>query len=556
MLEAGALLGNFRILRKLGAGGMADVYEAEDAKLGRKVALKVLPEEFIRKQNLVDRFNKEVRAAAQLDHPGIVKVFDVGEDRGLHFFSMQLCTGGDLRQRIDRGMDEVAALTALRQLAHAFVHAHGRGFIHRDVKPENVLFAEQGHAVLTDFGIAKFLGSQTRLTATGVSIGSPRYMSPEQARGRKVDARADLYSLGAMLFEMLTGSPPYDGEEALAIIFKHASEPIPRLPERLRGLQPLIDTLLAKEPDDRPESAQALLVLLDRLLPAVRSEQASFPGRPPKASQLAPAPPPTRVSTGPQPVAEPEPAPVPARPQEGAHWRAWAMPGVLLILAGTGWAFRDNLGRLVGAQADPAAAQAATVAAASPAATPAVALHSPRVATTAPGATPPAAGAAPAAVPPEPVSVTPPTAAGSIGLGPPPPAAVPEPKQHRQQAATASTPLARKPVASSATPAAPAVEPAAAKAPPATTLAPPSTPSAAPEPATPGPAQVASQPGNPPGTGVVAERYRKAVEAGGKVNADGTVSIRVRSGDNDFDLRIDQTGRVVESVPVIPIPRP
>ncbi|HUP91476.1 MAG TPA: protein kinase [Solimonas sp.] len=267
MLQAGTVLGNYKILSKLGEGGMADVYEAEDIKLGRRVALKVLPPEFGRKQDLVMRFEKEVRAAAQLDHPGIVKVFDVGQDAGVHYFSMQILRGGDLRQRIQQGMGEEEALFILRQLADAFGHAHGRGFVHRDVKPENIMFAEQGYPVLTDFGIAKAMDSGTRMTATGVSIGTPRYISPEQARGKQVDARADLYSLGVILYEMLTGKPPYDGEESLAVIFKHVTEPIPRLPEGAQRLQPLIDSLMAKDPAQRPGSARALIDEIDKFMP-------------------------------------------------------------------------------------------------------------------------------------------------------------------------------------------------------------------------------------------------------------------------------------------------
>ncbi|MEQ9737526.1 MAG: protein kinase, partial [Algiphilus sp.] len=267
MLKAGDIVGKYKILRALGAGGMADVYEAEDPSLGRHVALKVLPPEMTRNKQLIQRFEKEVRAAASLNHHGIVTVFEVGEHEGLHYYSMRLLTGGDLRDRIDAGLTEIEALAILRELADAFTHAHDRGFVHRDVKPENIIFDEQGYPVLTDFGIAKAVDSGTRVTATGVSVGTPRYISPEQARGRTVDNRADIYSLGVILYEMLTGKPPYDGEESLAVIFQHVTEPIPRLPEGQAHLQALIDALMAKAPEDRPESAAAVIRLIDEHLP-------------------------------------------------------------------------------------------------------------------------------------------------------------------------------------------------------------------------------------------------------------------------------------------------
>ena len=320
MLNAGDIVGKYKIVRSLGSGGMADVYEAEDPSLGRRVALKVLPPELTRNKQLIQRFEKEVRAAASLNHHGIVTVFEVGEHDGLHYYSMRLLTGGDLRDRIDAGLSEIEALATLREIADAFSHAHQRGFVHRDVKPENIIFDEQGYPVLTDFGIAKAVDSGTRVTATGVSVGTPRYISPEQARGQPVDARADIYSMGVILYEMLVGKPPYDGEESLAVIFQHVTEPIPRLPEEKARFQPLIDTLMAKKPDERPESADALVKLIDQYLPTQNTQEfrsgAGATQSNPLVARLR-TPSSLRTSGASQPAAEP-----PAEPEPPAETAA------------------------------------------------------------------------------------------------------------------------------------------------------------------------------------------------------------------------------------------
>lgn len=266
MLAEGTRLGRYRLIRALGSGGMADVYEAEDAQLGRRVALKVLPAEFARRPQFVQRFEDEVRKAASLNHGSIVPVFDFGLDNGMHYYSMRLLSGGSLRTRIDQGLTAVEALTILRDVADALGHAHASQppLIHRDVKPENILFDERGHAMLTDFGIAKAMDQSHSMTATGIAIGSARYMSPEQARGRKdVDARSDLYSLGAMFYEMLTGAPPYDGDDQVSTILMHITDPIPRLPAESARYQRLIDWLMAKTPEQRPASAADVVAWVD-----------------------------------------------------------------------------------------------------------------------------------------------------------------------------------------------------------------------------------------------------------------------------------------------------
>ena len=318
-LEPGYQLGHYRITRSLGSGGMADVYEAQDDHLDRTVALKVLPMEYCRNPQLVQRFQKEVRAAAKLNHRNIVTVFEVGQQDSWHFFSMRLLTGGDLRRRIDEGMTPVEALAILREVADAFAHAHARGFVHRDVKPENIMFDEQGFPVLTDFGIAKALDANTHMTRTGMTMGTPRYLSPEQASGKPVDARADLYSLGIILHEMLTGRPPYEAEEAMAVIFKHVTEPVPILPPDFVRYQPLLEKLMAKDAAKRIASAADLIGEIDALVPKtptgeLKQSQLRTAENPLIAKLMTPSPLRTPAPQTPRPVTPPPMTPAPLTP--------------------------------------------------------------------------------------------------------------------------------------------------------------------------------------------------------------------------------------------------
>ena len=265
-LEIGTRLGHYRIVALLGRGGMADVYRAMDERLGREVALKALPPEFARDADRVERFEREVRAAARLNHPNIVTVYEFGRGEGLHFYTMALMTGGDLKARIRNhpdGMLPSEARTVARAMARALDYAHQRGFVHRDVKPENILFGEDGTAQLTDFGIARVMASGKRMTATGMSIGSPHYMSPEHARSLEVDGRSDLYSLGVVFYEMLTGRVPFEGADTLAVAYSHVNDPAPELPRELAEWQGVLDRLLAKSPKHRYGSARELAELLD-----------------------------------------------------------------------------------------------------------------------------------------------------------------------------------------------------------------------------------------------------------------------------------------------------
>ena len=265
-LEIGTRLGHYRILGVLGRGGMADVYRAEDERLGREVALKAVPAEFVRDPERIARFEREVRAAAGLTHANIVTVYEFGRGEGQHFYTMALMPGGDLKARIRShpdGMPADEARAVAVAMARALDYAHQRGFVHRDVKPENIVFGEDGVPRLTDFGIARAMAEGTGWTAAGMSIGSPPYMSPEQARDPKVDGRSDLYSLGVVLYEMLTGQLPFQASDPFAVAYSHIHDPPPDLPPELSDWQPVLDRLLAKSPEDRYAGAGELAEALD-----------------------------------------------------------------------------------------------------------------------------------------------------------------------------------------------------------------------------------------------------------------------------------------------------
>ena len=218
----------YKVVRRLGGGGMANVYIAEHAQLGRQVVLKVLHSHLAKDAEMLERFRREARAASQLVHPNIVPITDSGEGDGVLYTVMPYLPGGSFADRIGEGVrspGEVAAVVA--QAAVALDYAHRRGIVHRDVKPDNVLFDEDGHALVTDFGIAE-ARSQGRLTASGRAMGTPHYMSPEQAMGKLVDGRSDVYALGILMYEALVGFPPFDGPDAFAVGYKQVHEaPVP-----------------------------------------------------------------------------------------------------------------------------------------------------------------------------------------------------------------------------------------------------------------------------------------------------------------------------------------
>ncbi len=256
----------YTLKEEIGQGGMATVYLAIQRSLDREVALKIMNPDLVADASFCQRFLKEGRIIAKLgDHPNIVTIYDIGCSGSHYFMAMEYCDGGTLKQRLDRAQGVEGTLAVIRQVAGALAYAHERGFVHRDVKPANILFGKDGTAVLTDFGIAKAVSGQTQLTRVGFTVGTSEYMSPEQASGGDTDGRSDLYSLGVVAYEMLTGHKPYVGQNALAIAMMHLQNPVPRLPSELHPLQSLIDRLLAKRPEERFSSAEALIEHIDGL---------------------------------------------------------------------------------------------------------------------------------------------------------------------------------------------------------------------------------------------------------------------------------------------------
>jgi tetratricopeptide (TPR) repeat protein len=255
----------YRILRQLGRGGMATVYLALQESVQREVALKVMSASLQADPDFSERFLREARIAAKLHHRHVVGIHDVGRAGEANYIAMEYLGGGPVQAR-DAGPRSVGfALRVTREIGLALHYAHAKGFVHRDVKPDNILLREDGSAALTDFGIARAADSSTRMTRTGAVIGTPHYMSPEQARGRPIDGRADLYSLGIVLYELLVGRVPFHADDSLAVGIMHITQPIPVLPEHLAPIQTILNRLLAKQPDERYQSGQQLADAIEQV---------------------------------------------------------------------------------------------------------------------------------------------------------------------------------------------------------------------------------------------------------------------------------------------------
>ena len=272
MFASGETFGAYRIIEPLGRGGMASVYKAYEAALDRYVALKVLPGEFLHDETFAERFRREAKVVARLEHPNIIPIHAFGIEGGIPWMAMRLISGGALSSLLRGGrLTHERIITILRGAADALDYAHGKGVVHRDVKPQNILLDEAERVYLADFGIAKMVEGSGALTQTGMITGTPQYMAPEQATGHPVDQRVDIYALGVVAYEMLTGRVPFAADTPVAVLMKHVTEPMP-IPPASTVPEPLVRALLkgmAKKPEERWASAGAFVRALEQGLAEV-----------------------------------------------------------------------------------------------------------------------------------------------------------------------------------------------------------------------------------------------------------------------------------------------
>jgi tRNA A-37 threonylcarbamoyl transferase component Bud32 len=258
----------YRCLRRLAVGGSSSVFLAEHEGTGQQRVLKIFRQvpDVVEGGCTFDRFLREYELVAHLDHPNIARIYDLGVADDHLFLAMEYFPGGDLRSRMREPLPWRMALAYLRQLAEALGALHDIGVLHRDVKPGNVLLRDDGSLAFIDFGLARQLGLESDITGEGAIFGTPHYMSPEQGHGRALDERSDLYSLGVVMYEMLTGEKPFAADSPMGVIYHHANAAIPRLPAQVAHLQPLLDTLLAKRPHERPTSAAEIVAHIVELI--------------------------------------------------------------------------------------------------------------------------------------------------------------------------------------------------------------------------------------------------------------------------------------------------
>jgi serine/threonine-protein kinase len=313
----------YELVELIGKGGMSSVFKAHDRLLDRIVAIKILHPHFTDDEEYVERFRREARSVAQLSHPNIVTVIDRGEDQGRQYIVFEYVEGENLKQLLQRtgAMPVRDVLLLGLQMARALAFAHARGLVHRDVKPQNVLLNDDGQAKMTDFGIARSVDVEG-VTITGTVLGTSEYIAPEQARGQRVDAQTDVYSLGVVLYELLTGAVPYEGETFVTVALQHVNEPVPSVLERRPNAPPrlalAVEQAMAKSPDQRYESMDELIgeleACMDDLDPS--SEDATMITRGPVAARGRQRPPRRR------------------RPRRlGVLWPIAAVLGVLAVAA-------------------------------------------------------------------------------------------------------------------------------------------------------------------------------------------------------------------------------
>ena len=341
----GRKLGKYEIIELLGQGGMATVYKGYQPDFDRFVAVKVLPPHPGQDHQFIERFRLEARTIAQLQHPHILPVHDYGNEGSILYLVMAFVDGGSLKERIDSGpmpLNQVEVL--LRQVASALDYAHRRGVVHRDIKPDNVLLDAEGHALLGDFGIAKIVEGETGLTTTGGIVGTPAYMAPEQGQGLSITPKADIYSLGVIVYEMLTGRQPFAADTPMQVVLKHITEPVPSITQVAEnvpaGLENVMRRVLAKNPEDRydnaMEFAQEFLrtvhqgttaIKLKPLAPADSTQRAN--PTPSSSAAYTPAP-----SLTPPPSAELVPAASQSQPMQIVQPAPQRGGSPLLILGG------------------------------------------------------------------------------------------------------------------------------------------------------------------------------------------------------------------------------
>lgn len=320
----------YRLLRQLGRGGMATVYLAVQESVDREVALKIMSPALLADPNFGERFLREAKIAARLHHRHVVGIHDVGRAGDYHYIAMEYLGGGPVLAKDGSTREPAFALRVIREIAGALGYAQEKGFVHRDVKPDNILLRDDGSAALTDFGIARALDSTLRMTKTGAVVGTPHYMSPEQARGKPVDGRSDLYALGVVLYEMLVGRVPYQADDSLAIGIMHITQPVPVLPDGIGALQPLIGRLLAKQPEDRFQTGHEVAAAI------VEIERRMEGGGLPELHGLRPMTASRHETTPPDAFAAAEPATPVSGPVERAEPSLGRIDQIVAALDGDG----------------------------------------------------------------------------------------------------------------------------------------------------------------------------------------------------------------------------